>query len=469
MPDILWRKEEILSAISGDAIGNLHDNYKDIIIDSRNVTDGSIFFAIKGHNLDGHDYAKQAYANGASLIIIEKSKLYLFTDDNIPMLVVDDVLKALEKLARFSRKRSKAKIIAITGSSGKTTLKEMMASALSCYGKTYANPASFNNHWGVPLSMARLPIDAEYGVFEMGMNHPGELQYLCDIVRPFMTVITNIAPAHIGNFASIDAIAEAKSEIYSHQLREGIALINSDIDYYEILSNKARSFGIKNIKGFGKKRNSHCILIDYKQVKGGGELTYEMNEQICKITISLSGEYLAYNVLATLSAIDLMGNDVEKALLKIMSFNALKGRGLEIKLNLGNYREALLIDESYNANPESMVQAIRNTVQRESTGRIILVLGDMLELGSQSKIMHEELFHTIHNGKVDIVYLIGENMQYLANKLCNSNLSVTWVHSVIEIIPLLENIISDGDIVMVKSSNSIATHKIVKSLIDKYK
>ncbi|MBC7312624.1 MAG: UDP-N-acetylmuramoylalanyl-D-glutamyl-2, 6-diaminopimelate--D-alanyl-D-alanine ligase, partial [Rhizobium sp.] len=231
----LWTAQEMIEAMAGRPFGSLPAGITGISIDSRTIAPGEAFFAIKGDRVDGHDFASLAIANGASLLVVAESKLPALGRLTVPMIVVDDVLGGLQKLALAARDRSSATIIAVTGSVGKTTTKEMLRLALEPSGKVHAAVASFNNHWGVPLTLGRMPVDTRYGVFEIGMNHPGEIGPLSRMVRPDVAIITTIAPAHLGNFSGIEEIAAAKAEIFEGVVPGGDVILNRDNSQFEFL------------------------------------------------------------------------------------------------------------------------------------------------------------------------------------------------------------------------------------------
>lgn len=460
----LWTKHEVLNSIIGELRGEFAESFTAISIDSRITAKGSIFFAIKGKKFDGHDFAQQAYNNGASLLVLERGKATELLKANAPILLVDDTMQALKQLAHAARSRTKAKIIAITGSVGKTSLKELLYSVLKLYGKTHASYASYNNHWGVPLTLASMPKDTEYGIFELGMNHSGELLELGSMVLPHISIITAIAPAHIGNFANIHAIATAKSEIYCNQHCDGLALINSDDEYSKFLYSMAIEANIKNIEFFGNSEKSNYKFLSYEN----NIIKSNMGE----IKTSPFEKYMAYNVMATFGVLKFLGLNIEKCFNVFKTITPLKGRGEITTLNLTSNNSFTIIDESYNANPTSMKQAISSLVNRQQNndGRKILVLGDMLELGLYSEEMHKNLAQIIDPDKINLVYLAGKEMKYLALELeKQKKISCFWGENIEEILLAVVDCVKANDIIMLKSSNSIATHKIVAALKEKYR
>lgn len=460
----LWTKNEVLNSIIGELRSDICDNFSSISIDSRTITKGAIFFAIKGEKFDGHDFAQQAYNNGASLLVLQRNKANDLVKSNAPILLVDDTMQALKQLAQAAHKRTKAKIIAITGSVGKTSLKELLYSVLKLYGKSHASYASYNNHWGVPLTLASMPRDTEYGIFELGMNHAGELLELGSMVLPYISIITAIAPAHIGNFANIKAIAAAKSEIYRNQQCNGLALINSDDEYSKFLYDAAFEANIKNIEFFGKSKKANYNFLSYEN--------NIIKSNLGEIKTAPLEEYMGYNIMAILAIIKFLKLNIKKCLDVFKTIAPLAGRGEITTLNLTENSSFIIIDESYNANPASMKQAILSLVRRgqNSAARKVLVLGDMLELGAYSEEMHKKLAQFIKPDQIDLIYLVGNEMKHLALELeKQKKIPYLWSEHIKEILPKVVNCVKANDIIMLKSSNSIAIYKIVAALKEKYR
>jgi UDP-N-acetylmuramoyl-tripeptide--D-alanyl-D-alanine ligase len=312
-------------AMGGRPFGNLPEGVTGISIDSRTITSGEAFFAIKGDRVDGHDYASIAIANGASLLVVSEAKLPALGRLTIPMIVVEDVLVGLQKLGMAARDRTPATVIAVTGSVGKTTTKEMLRLTLEPSGKVHASVASFNNHWGVPLTLARMPIDTRYGVFELGMNHPGEIGPLSRMVRPDVAIITTIAPAHLGNFASVDEIADAKAEIFEGVVNGGDAILNRDNPYYERLEQAALAQGIENIHSFGQHAKAEFRLAEFDGAAELSTVWVSFGGETREVTIGAPGRHLAENAMAVLAAVSLVGADVDAAIEALGSLTAVKG------------------------------------------------------------------------------------------------------------------------------------------------
>ena len=412
----LWTADELVAASGGKLIGAVSKPLNGVSIDTRTLAPGDIFVAIKGETHDAHDFVAKALAAGAGLAIVSRPTEEMKAAG--PLLVVaNDPLDGLANIGRASRARSHARIVAVTGSVGKTSTKEMLRVALSTSGLTHSSVASFNNQWGVPLTLARMPRQAAYGVFEIGMNHAGEITPLAGMVRPQVAIITNVAPVHVGNFNSVEEIADAKAEIFSGVQAGGHAVLNRDNAFFERLAAAAKNAGIRNIVSFGAHKEADvkaerlvlhgacsCITADVM----GEKLIYKLG---------MPGEHMALNSLAVLAAVKLLGADLARAALALAVAEAAKGRGVHHHLRVDS-GELLLIDESYNANPVSMAAALAllGRAKTGKGGRRIAVLGDMLELGQHGPGLHAGLFKAVDENKVDVLYAAGPLMAHLWEK-----------------------------------------------------
>lgn len=465
---LLWTAREMVTAMGGRPFGNLPMGVTGISIDSRTITPGEAFFAIKGDRVDGHDYASIAIANGAALLVVSEAKLPALGRLTIPMIVVEDVLVGLQKLGMAARDRTPATVIAVTGSVGKTTTKEMLRMALAPSGKVHASVASFNNHWGVPLTLARMPIDTRYGVFELGMNHPGEIGPLSRMVRPDVAIITTIAPAHLGNFSSVDEIADAKAEIFEGVVNGGDAILNRDNPYYERLEQAALAQGVENIHSFGQHAKAEFRLAEFDGAAELSTVWVSFGGETREVTIGAPGRHLAENAMAVLAAVSLVGADVDAAIEAFASLSAVKGRGQRHRLKMPE-GALTLIDESYNANPASMRAAIAvlASAQPGEDGRRIAVLGDMLEMGEFAPSVHAELAGPLLASGIEHVWLAGPEMVALRDALPET-VHVVYFETTDELVNLVTAEVRAGDVVMVKSSLGIGFGKIVAALLDKY-
>jgi UDP-N-acetylmuramoyl-tripeptide--D-alanyl-D-alanine ligase len=454
--------------MGGRPIGSLPVGITGISIDSRSIGPGEAFFAIKGDRVDGHDYASLAVANGATLIVVNESKLPALGKLSVPIIVVEDVLAALGKLALTARARSRARIVAVTGSVGKTTTKEMLRHALAPSGKVHAAVASFNNHWGVPLTLARMPADTDFGVFEIGMNHPDEIRPLVKMVRPHVAMITTIAAAHLGHFKDLEEIAAAKAEIFEGLEPGGSAILNRDIKQFGFLQKKAQEAGVSHIHTFGQHAKADFRLADFE---GNGESSVVwavLNGETSEVHIGAPGRHIAENAMAVLGACLLVGADMAGAMAALAELKPVKGRGERHRLGIGE-GHLTLIDESYNANPASMRAAIAllASATPELTGRRIAVLGDMLEMGEFSAKVHEELAGPLLAAGIEHVWLAGAEMVALRDALPDS-VDVHHYEKTADLAEFVVRSVMPGDVVMVKSSLGIGFGKIVAALIDNY-
>jgi UDP-N-acetylmuramoyl-tripeptide--D-alanyl-D-alanine ligase len=381
-----------------------------------------------------------------------------------PLLVVDDVLDGLRDLARAARARLSGKVVAVTGSVGKTSTKEALRLVLSREGETHASAASYNNHWGVPLSLARCPADARFAVFELGMNHAGEIGPLSRLVRPDIAIITVIAPVHLEYFASVDAIADAKAEIFEGLMQGGVAILNRDNAQFGRLTDRAGAAGVARVVSFGEETGADARLIkcmlrpDSSTVQAsilGDEVAYKLGAP---------GRHLVMNSLAVLAAAKLAGADLAISAMALADLQPASGRGTRITLDVRGDR-ALLIDESYNANPVSMAAAIALLGQAEPgpLGRRIAVLGDMLELGAQSDALHRGLAGAIVDHAVDLVFCAGPAMRNLWEAL-PSNRRGGYASSSSALEPQVLDAVSGGDAIMIKGSFGSKMTPIVKAL-----
>ena len=464
----LWEMDELIAAVEGRPMGDLPDGITGISIDSRTLEEGEAFFAIKGDRVDGHNFIPAAMRAGASVAVVDENKLASLGKYKIPMIVVRDVMEAMRRLAEVSRMRSKAQIIAVTGSAGKTSTKEMLRSVLATSGKVHASAASYNNHWGVPLTLANLPPDARYGIFEIGMNHTGEITPLVGMVRPHVAIITNIAAAHLGNFDSIDDIARAKAEIYSGVVAGGFALIFHDDRRYTLLRDLAKETGIEHLNSFGTKRGSEFWLRNLEATEEGSRLSVRIpGGRDVNYDLSLSGDHMAMNSVAVLGAVALVGADVDKALEAFGRLTPTQGRGARYTIGGPGAKGITIIDESYNANPASIQAALKVLANFEGikTKRRIAVLGDMLELGKHSKKLHEKLAGPLADSKADLVFLVGPEMENLAKILPKAKLGGHFEDANL-LTPRLKEVIKAGDAVMLKASKAIGFGAVVKELLE---
>ncbi|MEH6950053.1 UDP-N-acetylmuramoylalanyl-D-glutamyl-2,6-diaminopimelate--D-alanyl-D-alanine ligase [Nitrobacter sp. NHB1] len=459
----LWTLDAMVAAMRAERRGALPAAITGISIDSRTIAPGDAYFAIKGDVHDGHAFVEAALKAGAALAVIEAAQRDKFAAD-APLLIVDDVLAALCDLARASRARLAARVIAVTGSVGKTSTKEALRSILGAQGKTHASVASFNNHWGVPLTLARCPVDVRFAIFEIGMNHAGEIAPLVKMVRPHIAIITTVEPVHLEFFSGVEAIADAKAEIFEGVEPNGVVVLNRDNVHFARLQKRAKKLGIAKIVSFGADEEADARLLDVALHPAcsavhakilGHELTYKL---------AMPGRHMAMNSLAVLTAASLAGADLALAGLALSQAQPAAGRGVRHVLTVPN-GEATLIDESYNANPASMAAALNVLGQAGvgTQGRRIAVLGDMLELGPGSTDLHRGLIEAINANAIDMIFCCGPLMRNLWDAL-SSGKRGGYAEGSAALESQVVAAIRAGDVVMVKGSLGSRMKVIVTAL-----
>ncbi len=450
----LWTGWEIATATGGLASADFRAT--GVAFDSREVGPGDLFIALKGEATDGHNFLDRAFAAGAAGAIVSRPIPE-------PHVLVADTGEALDILGRTARARMNGKVIGVTGSVGKTSTKEALFAALDrfCPGRVHRSVKSYNNHVGVPLSLARTPRDTRFGVFEMGMNHFGELSALTRLVRPHVAIVTAIAPAHIEFFGTEEAIARAKAEIFEGLEPGGVAIIPEDSPHRNLLYAKAREQGAR-ILTFGMGEGADVRAVEAVPASGGGTLVSARlpDAELC-YTIAAPGDHNVSNSLAILAAVEAVGGDLAAAGLALAELPGLPGRGARanVKADAG---EALLIDESYNANPLSMAATLRQ-LGREKAARRIAVLGAMKELGESSARLHEALADPIEQAHVDMAILVGEEMAPLAHRL-EGRLALEHVADADEATRIVKARMRPDDAILVKGSNSVGLSRLVAAL-----
>ncbi len=451
----LWTGEAIADACSGALSAPFA--VSGVAFDSREVQPGDLFVAMRGETADGHDYVERALKTGAAGVIAERPV-------NGPHVLVSDSLDALVALGRAARARTEAKIIGVTGSAGKTGTKEALFRAFDrmSFGRAHRSLKSYNNHVGVPLSLARMPADTRYGVFEMGMNHEGELRALTQIVRPHVAIVTTIAPAHIEYFGTEAKIAQAKAEIFEGLVEGGTAVIPYDSPHRDLLVEAARPHA-SNIVTFGFGEGADVRAAEAMPAEHGGTL---INAQLpgaaLSFTLSMPGRHWISNALAVLAAVQTAGGDLAVAGLALARLPGLPGRGERRHIQTADGGEALLIDEAYNANPASMAATLAQ-LGEENSRRRIAVLGAMKELGDQSAALHAGLADSIVAAGVERALLVGEEMRPLAAAL-SGKMQVDLADDAQAAIEQVGVMLRDGDVVLVKGSNSVGLSRLVAAL-----
>jgi len=457
----LWAHDRAATATGGaatapwDAFG--------VSIDSRSMEKGDLFVAIRGENHDGHDHVRDAFAKGAAAAMVAGS--WKNPPSGVPLLVVEDTTQGLRDLARAARDRSQAQVVGITGSVGKTGTKEMLALVLAAQAPTASTLGNLNNHWGLPLSLARMPRDTHYGIFELGMNHPGEIEPLSRLLRPDLAIITTVEAVHLEFFENEDGIADAKAEIFAGVRKAGSVILNRDNRHFARLLDHAKRAGIGKIDSFGADPKSDFRLLGMTPDGNGSLVEASIDGERVDYRLGAAGRHLAINSLAVLGAVRRLNGNLHDAAQKLAEFSAMKGRGerREIETGAGSF---LLIDESYNASPASMRAALEALGQSscEPGGRRIAVLGDMLEIGAAAPELHAALADDIARNGIELVFAAGPNMAHLAAALPN-HITTQHGQDSAAILPMVLAAVHPGDAVMVKGSLGSRMIPITDALI----
>jgi UDP-N-acetylmuramoyl-tripeptide--D-alanyl-D-alanine ligase len=437
-------------------------NATGVTIDSRRIAHGDLFVALSGTRVDGHSFVADAFSRGAAAATVSRQPENLAAD--APLLMVSDTLAALGALGAAARQRSPAKIVAVTGSVGKTGTKEALRTALSAQGPTAATEGNLNNQIGVPLSLARMPQDTAFGVFELGMNRPGEIAALSRLVQPHVAVITTIEPVHTEFFESVADIADAKAEIFIG-MNGGAAVLHRDNAYFPWLADAAERAGVTRIIGFGAHPEATARLINCEIHASYSRVTAVIEGRTVTYRLNAPGRHWVINSLAVLAAVDAVGADVVAAAAELAKIAPLKGRGQRHRVTLpgGSFE---IIDESYNASPASVRAAIAvlAAAQPGPGGRRIAVLGDMLELGPDATRLHAALAQDLVLAGIDFVYTAAPNMKHLFDKLPEP-MRGGHAATAAALVPLIVAGVRPGDVVMVKGSYGIGMGTVVEALL----
>ena len=453
----LYTIADILAATGGNAEGlEPATPINSISIDSREIGPDALFVAIKGDRFDGHDFVDKALENGAVAALVGRG-------EGEKRVVVADALGGLRDIARAARERSRAIVVGVTGSVGKTTTKEAIRVVFEAAGATHASIKSFNNHWGVPLMLARFPEDAQFGVFEMGMSGPDEIRPLAQLVRPHIAVITTVAAAHLEAFGSLDGIARAKAEIFAGLEPGGTAVLNADHPQLGVLLDEANAAGVTRIVTYGEARGADWQIIDIETAADRSFATIEHDGERHALVLGVAGRHMVANATAALAVAHLAGVEPAVALRALASFGAQAGRGLRSLLGPPD-KPLLLIDESYNANTASMTAALDVfAAQTAPAGRKVVVLGDMLELGPQSASLHASLLPAVVASGAERIYLVGASMTALADALGPGRVAA-HAQTADEIAEIVLGDLAYGDAVMIKGSNGVGLAGIVEQI-----
>ncbi len=438
-----------------------------VAIDSRDVREGTLFFAIKGERNDGHDYLAQAIKSGACAAVVSDD--FCHCDEiKIPLFKTSDTYKALLKLAVNGRKRFSGQVVEITGSVGKTTIKEMLAFSLKNDDeKCYFSKKNFNNHFGVPLTLANMPKNLDFAILEAGMSGLNEIEFLTKMINPHISLISTICSNHVSNFSSIMDIARAKAEIFSHHPSEGATLIPKDSAFFDFLKQSAKEFGIEKIYSFGDDSSDDVRLLGLNSEKGVFVLKVDVFGKVIEYKLNTINDSWVANSLAVLGAVHLLGADVEHVSQKLAEFKPIDGRGRQYCCKKFDGASFFVIDESYNASPDSMKAALRSLSNFQSDRRKIAILADMKELGDNSVNMHLDLLPTIDKFNIDVVIACGSCMEKVFLALPNEKKG-EWYASSEELLNNFNfnDFIKDRDVIMIKGSHSMNCAKIVERLVN---
>lgn len=460
MTDVLWTAQEAEDATGGASTAGW--SATGVAIDSRTCQPGDLFVAIRGPNSDGHDYVTEALEKGCAAAIVSRELPAL--PGGAPILMVEDTLKALENLGATARERARARIMAVTGSVGKTGTKDALYTVLGDQARTHRSESSLNNQWGVPLSLARMSRDTIYGVFEIGMNHSGEIRELTRLVRPHIAIITTVQAAHLEFFDSVADIARAKAEIFESVERGGTAVLNRDNEHFELLNAAARDAGVGEVISFGVHEKADARVVDVALHPECSCVSAEVCGQAITYKVGIPGRHWVINSLGVLATVKAVGADLGLAGLKLAELVAPEGRGNRRTITTpeGSFS---LIDESYNANPTSMEAALEalGLSRLGPRGRRIAILGDMLELGGDAVRLHRELGPMMIEAGIDIVFTAGTSMAALDHALPPS-MRGGHADDAEQLLELVVRSIRPGDAVMVKGSFGSRMGSVVSAL-----
>ncbi len=459
--NVIWSAKEAAAATGGEVFADW--TATGVSIDSRTVKKGDLFIAIIGDNGDGHVYVADAIKKGASAAVVSK-KVEGVADKNL--LIVADTFRAMQDLGKASRARTGATIIGVTGSVGKTGTKELLAAAFGALGQTHASIKSYNNHWGVPLTLSNMNAGSDYGIFEMGMNHTGEITPLSEQVRPHISIITTIEPVHVGNFDNgIEGIAAAKAEILDGMEKGAKIILNRDNDWFDYLQSAAMKKGVE-VFSFGESEGSDARLVSCIEASNGSRVTAIVGDEQVDYVLQIAGRHVAMNSLSVLMAVKLAGGDLQKAAKALSKLEPIQGRGKRETLDIGGQENPVtLIDESYNASPASMRAAFKvlALIDPGRGGRRIAVLGDMLELGANAAQHHADLALPLKAANVDLVYTCGKMMTKLHDSLPANQRGIHKDTSA-ELAQIVPDVLVPGDVVMVKGSLGSKMGTVVEAL-----
>jgi UDP-N-acetylmuramoyl-tripeptide--D-alanyl-D-alanine ligase len=467
----IWNIKDIRLALESEIVtDNIAEDIDiDLVeIDSRRVGENTLFICIKGDNNDGHNFIKKAFDNGAKIILASYIPEEFLEDKRI--ILVKDGFNALNKLAIFARSRTNAKVIAVTGSVGKTTVKDMCYTILSQISNCYATSGNFNNHFGVPITLANLRQDVDFAILEAGMNHMGEIEYLSKMINPDIAIITTVTSAHIGNFNNETEIAKAKSEIFSGLKKGGFAIINRDNQYFDFIKNEAMQYDISedNIISFGFSETSDVRITSIENVENqlSSKISILFNKERENISYEINSIHqgVIFNSLIVFTCLKILNIDLNNVIKLFSDIQLRDGRGNILKIEKDNYHYTI-IDDSYNANPTSTIAAIDylNDIKRSnSNNNVTIILGDMFELGEREIAEHIKIGENLANSNIDKILLVGNLMKNInKNNLKNQ---IFYFKDSDQAAENINNIIDNGDIILVKGSRGMKMEKIIDKI-----
>lgn len=463
----LWTAAEAARATGGRATSDWV--VSGVSIDTRTLEPGDLFVALTAAR-DAHDFVAQALENGAGAALV--SRVPEGVPEDAPLLIVEDVQAGLEALGRAGRARTQARVVAVTGSVGKTTTKEMLRAILADQGRVHASVASYNNHWGVPLTLARMPADTEFAVIEIGMNHPGEIAPLAKMARPHVAMVTTVAAAHLEAFENIEGIAREKASILEGLEPEGVAILNADCSTADVLSRTAEALGARQV-GFGETGDAFVLDAVTLHPEATVVQAHQQDEAFL-FKLSVPGRHFAMNGLGALAAAQALGADLALSVQSLGRWTPYAGRGVRETLVLDpveTHRTLELIDDSYNANPTSMAAALEvlaHAAPKDGMGRIrhgrrIAVMGDMKELGPTEIALHQGLADLDAMQAIDVVHTVGPMMAHLHEALPEANRGICAETSA-DLAQIMSKQLDSGDVVLVKGSLSMGLARVVDAI-----
>ncbi|ADE30133.1 UDP-N-acetylmuramoyl-tripeptide--D-alanyl-D-alanine ligase [Rickettsia prowazekii] len=445
---MIWNSKTLSIALGIEISNSVNCN--EVQFNSKDVKKGDLFIALQG-NRDGHDYIQDAIDKGATAVIVSKQ---VEINDKDKIILVNNSFEALQKMALYKRENSKAKFIAITGSVGKTSTKEALKILLQHDFIVFASRGNFNNYLGLLINLASMADDTEYAIFELGMNHQGEISELVQILKPNIAMINNISEAHLEFFHSLEEIAEAKCEIFKNFSKNDIAIINASNNCYNKILSILKNLSITNIYSFGHSSKASAKLILYKTLGEQVHLQYYINNKFIDITIPFIPRHFANNYTGVLLIIDILGKDIEISAKYLADIALTKGRGKII-----NIQNSRVICDYYNASPQSMKAALEYLKQVPADNKTSII-GEMLELGWNSQRLHEELVPYILDAGCTKVYLVGAYTKYIYDLLPNK-ISKKFFKNVEELITHITDLFEYSELILIKGSRGVKLDKIV--------